>query len=185
MEILLERHNEPDNLDLQNWNLRTSFNNKEATLEVCIISPEWLSEQTNTDPPDPISVFNDCTLNITNFYGRIDPLWSERNFLIRGNKKLPVQGGPDTLRAIYGTEQADGSLKASGGDGLYIYVEWNKNKKIKSESVHQFGSATQDQNSIHYDDQMELYVNEKMKSTFFNTFHLEKNIESTIIVPFR
>ena len=170
---------------LQNWNLSTSFNNKEATLGVCIISPEWLSEQTNTDPPDPISVFNDCTLNITNFYGRIDPLWSERNFLIRGNKKLPVQGGPDTLRAIYGTEQADGSLKASGGDGLYIYVEWNKNKKIKSESVHQFGSATQDQNSIHYDDQMELYVNEKMKSTFFNTFHLKKNIESTIIVPFR
>ena len=53
-------------------------------------------------------------------FGRADPMWSEVNFLMRGDLKLPIQGGPDTLRAVYGRRQDDGSLKAVAGDGLVI-----------------------------------------------------------------
>ena len=102
---------------------------------------------------------------------------------VRGNKKISVQGGPDTLRAIYGREQKEGYLKAQGGDGLYIYVEWDKEGNLKSESVHQYGSATQDSSSRHYDDQMELYASEKFKNTFFYTFSDKENTESRITIP--
>ena len=116
-------------------------------------------------------------------YGRLDPLWSERNFLVRGDKKIPVQGGPDTLRAIYGRQQEEGYLKAQGGDGLYIYVEWDKNGNLKSESVHQYGSATQDIVSPHFDDQMDLYATEKLKDTFYSNFNEDENMESRITIP--
>ena len=129
------------------------------------------------------NVFRDCIEQIYKVFGRIDPLWSERNFLVRGNKKISVQGGPDTLRAIYGREQKGGYLKAQGGDGLYIYVEWDKEGNLKSESVHQYGSATQDSSSRHYDDQMELYASEKLKNTFFYTFSDKENTESRITIP--
>ena len=104
--------------------------------------------------------------------------------LIRGDKKIPVQGGPDTLRAIYGRDQEEGYLKAVAGDGLYIYVEWDSKGSLKSESIHQYGSATQNEASPHYNDQMNLYVEEEMKNTFFDTFDLNKNFESQITIPF-
>ena len=136
-------------------------------------------------PLSPEKVFRDCVDQITQSHGRIDPLWSERNFLIRGDKKIPVQGGPDTLRAIYGREQEEGYLKAVAGDGLYIYVEWDNNGNLKSESIHQYGSATQDEKSPHYDDQMNLYAEEKMKNTFFYTFNQNENFKSQITIPFQ
>jgi len=170
---------------LRDWNLKTDFNNRAAALGVCVISPEWLAEQRQRMPLSPEKVFRDCVDQITLSHGRIDPLWSERNFLIRGDKKISVQGGPDTLRAIYGRKQAKGYLKAVAGDGLYIYVEWDKNGNLKSESVHQYGSATQDEESPHYQDQMNLYVEEKMKDTFFYTFNENENFESQITIPFQ
>ena len=59
-------------------------------------------------------------------------------------------------------------MKAVAGDGLYIYVKWDNNNFQSSESIHQFGSATIDQDSLHYDDQMQMYADEKLKNTFFS-----------------
>ena len=170
---------------LENWNLKTDFNNRTAALGVCVISPEWLAEQNQRTPPSPKEIFKSCVDRITLSHGRIDPLWSERNFLIRGDKKISVQGGPDTLRAIYGRNQEAGYLKAVAGDGLYIYVEWDSKGSLKSESIHQYGSATQNEASPHYNDQMNLYVEEEMKNTFFDTFDLNRNFESQITIPFQ
>ncbi|GIS76437.1 MAG: hypothetical protein CM1200mP12_21560 [Gammaproteobacteria bacterium] len=136
------------------------------------------------DSPPPVeTVFRECVDQMNKIYGRLDPLWSERNFLVRGDKKISVQGGPDTLRAIYGRQQKEGYLKAQGGDGLYIYVEWDKNGNLKSESVHQYGSATQDSVSPHFDDQMDLYAAEKLKDTFYSNFDEDENMESRITIP--
>ena len=168
---------------LKDWDLKTDFNNRSAALGVCTISPEWLAEQGQRSPPPAETVFRECVEQINKIYGRLDPLWSERNFLVRGDKKISVQGGPDTLRAIYGRQQKEGYLKAQGGDGLYIYVEWDKNGNLKSESVHQYGSATQDSVSPHFDDQMDLYAAEKLKDTFYSNFDEDENMESRITIP--
>ena len=168
---------------LKDWDLKTDFNNRSAALGVCTISPEWLAEQGQRSPPPVETVFRECVDQMNKIYGRLDPLWSERNFLVRGDKKISVQGGPDTLRAIYGRQQKEGYLKAQGGDGLYIYVEWDKNGNLKSESIHQYGSATQDSVSPHFDDQMDLYAAEKLKDTFYSNFDEDENMESRITIP--
>ena len=43
-----------------------------------------------------------CTDLLISTSGRIDPLWGDVNRHVRGDLNVPVAGGPDTLRAIYG-----------------------------------------------------------------------------------
>ena len=168
---------------LRDWDLSTNFDNTSAALGVCVLSNEWISEQGQRIPQDPEISFRDCVTELKGTYGKVDPKWSERNFIVRGQKKISVQGGPDVLRAIYGRNDNEGDLKAAGGDGLYIHVSWDKDKKQQSKSIHQYGSATQDNSSIHFDDQMDLYVNEVYKPTFYDSELLDKNTSKVYYVP--
>ena len=152
---------------------------------VCVLSSEWISEQGQRIPQDPEISLEACVEELTATYGKLTPEWSERNFIVRGNKKVAVQGGPDVLRAIYGRNDEEGDLKASGGDGLYIHVSWDKNGIQRSKSIHQYGSATQDSSSTHYDDQVALYVDEKYKPTFFSENDLKNNTFESYYVPLR
>ena len=170
---------------LKNWDLKTDFDNESATLGVCVLSPEWLAEQAAETPPESEESFKTCVEDTLKNYGKLNPKWSERNFMYRGKKKIPVQGGPDVLRAIYGLEQEDGDLKAVGGGGLYIHVSWDKEGNQESKSIHQYGSATQDESSSHFSDQLELYVDEKYKPTFYEDAALKRNVMKEYTVPFK
>ena len=153
---------------LEQWDLGTNHNNMHAAFGVCIVSPEWLAEIKREPQPDPIEIFKNCVDEFEQTFNKLDIKWSEVSFLERGEKMLPVQGGPDVLRAIYSPRSDDGILKAVAGDGLYIYVNWDKSGVQTSESIHQFGASSTVKESPHYDDQMELFVGEKLKNTFFN-----------------
>ena len=135
--------------------------------------------------PNADEIFKKCIDMIKGSFDRVDPLWSEVNFLVRGDLALPIQGGPDTLRAVYGRPQDDGTLKAVAGDGLVVALAWDSLGNQESQSIHQYGSATQDASSKHYGDQVQLFVDEKMKPTFFDKVELKKNTESVITVPFK
>ncbi len=153
---------------LAEWDLGTDSNNLHAAFGVCILSPEWLAEITREPQPDPILTFTNCVDEFYKNFGTLSIKWSEVNFLERGSKLVHIQGGPDVLRAIYAPRSEDGILKAVAGDGLYIHLKWDRNKKQISKSIHQFGSATMNVNSPHYDDQINLFANEELKDTFFN-----------------
>ena len=153
---------------LAEWDLGTDSNNLHAAFGVCILSPEWLAEITREPQPDPILTFTNCVDEFYKNFGTLSIKWSEVNFLERGSKLVHIQGGPDVLRAIYAPRSEDGILKAVAGDGLYIHLKWDRNKKQISKSIHQFGSATMNMNSPHYDDQINLFANEELKNTFFN-----------------
>ena len=185
---LFEKDFESDNLNqardvLREWDLGTNLENTSAALGVCVLSSEWISEQGQRIPQEPEISFKECVEELSNTYGKVDPLWSERNFIVRGDKKISVQGGPDVLRAIYGRNDDSGDLSAAGGDGLYIHVSWDKNGFQSSKSIHQYGSATQDSDSKHYSDQMDLYVGEKYKPTFFDQKDLANNTAESYYVP--
>ena len=153
---------------LRDWDLGTDTNNLHAAFGVCILSPEWLAEITRKPRPDPIEIFINCIEEFEKNFGKLSIKWSDVNFLERGSNLIHIQGGPDVLRAIYAPRSDDGILKAVAGDGLYIYVKWDENKKQVSKSIHQFGSATMNMGSPHYDDQINLFASEKLKDTFFN-----------------
>ena len=170
---------------LNAWDLKTDNDNRSAALGVCILSEEWRAFMNRIDAPSSKEMFKKCIDELNDAFGRVDPLWSEVNMLIRGDLSLPIQGGPDTLRAVYGRPQDDGILKAVAGDGLVVSLSWDSDGNQESQSIHQYGSATQDSSSKHYDDQVQLFVDEKMKPTFFDKLELEKNTESVITVTFK
>ena len=189
-EVLEEDFKDPKLLEaqklLRSWNLKTDFDNRGAALGVCVLSEEWRSFMNRVDAPDSKEIFRDCIKQVESAFGRIDPMWSEVNFLVRGDLALPIQGGPDTLRAIYGRLQDDGTLKAAAGDGLVVALAWDSSSgKQVSKSIHQYGSATQDNTSPHYDDQVKLFADEEMKPTFFNKNELRNNTKSIITVPLK
>ena len=62
-------------------------------------------------------------------------------------------------------------------------MSWDKNGTQDSKSIHQYGSATQDKSSVHYDDQVSLYVQEQYKPTYFNESDLVGNISKVYMVP--
>ena len=98
-------------------------------------------------------------------FGRIDPLWSEVNRLKRGDLDVSVRGAPDVLRAIYSIDNPkDGPLNAIAGDSYILYSDWDEAGAQTVRTIHQYGSATQDESSPHYADQVELFAAEEYKT---------------------
>ena len=101
----------------------------------------------------------------------------EVNRHVRGDVNVPVGGGPDILRAIYGRDlNDDGFLTNVAGDGLYYLVSWNAEGQLSVEGVHQFGSATLDEDSPHYSDQAVDYAQEVLHAPLFDEDALQANL---------
>ena len=111
-------------------------------------------------------------------FGRIDPTWGQVNRIVRGRVDLPIDGGPDTFRAVYGERRPDGRMKAMAGDTFIMFVTWDKAGRLSSESIHQFGSATLDSRSPHYADQTPLFVAMKTKPVWFTEAQLAGHVEA-------
>jgi hypothetical protein len=83
---------------------------------------------------------------------------------VRGDEDWPVDGGPDVLRAVYTeADPESGRLHNVAGDSYIMFVEWDRDGRVSSRSVHSFGSATRDRDSPHFDDQVPLFLEHRDK----------------------
>ena len=151
------------------WDRNTNIENRGAALSSCVIGSEWLAEQKGLPEPDAMAELIRCADLLIAKTGRLDPLWGDVSRHVRGDLNLPVGGGPDTLRAIYGLGmEEDGFLTNVAGDGLYYLLSWDANGEQKVRGIHQFGAATLDKTSPHYADQAQDYVDEVLHDPLFN-----------------
>jgi penicillin amidase/acyl-homoserine-lactone acylase len=58
-----------------------------------------------------------------------------------------------------------------------MFVTWDRNGRLSSESIHQFGSATLDKTSPHYADQTPLFVAMRTKPVLFTEDELKGHVE--------
>ena len=168
---------------LATWDGSTDLDNRAAALGVCILSEEWKAEQKQKPAPDIAPVYEACLDELMTAFGRLDPLWSARNRLIRGDTNIALGGGPDVLRAIYGLAEPNGQLKAVAGDGLVVYTAWDKNGKQSGGTVHNFGAASTRQNSPHYADQAPLYAAEQFRPVALTRDAVLKDQHSITLLP--
>jgi acyl-homoserine-lactone acylase len=154
---------------LKTWDLKTDQHNRATALAVLTL----LKLQGGGSP---LVALKASMADLKTHFGRIDPEWGEVNRIRRGKVDLGIDGGPDIYRAVYGRPGADGRLTAAGGDTYVMFVEWDKAGKLSSRSIHQFGSATQDEASPHYADQTPLFVAMKTKPVWFTEAQLKGHI---------
>ncbi len=161
---------------LKNWDRRTNIGSRAAALAV-LMRTEAAHSDSHTDVP-PIEALRHAITTLKTHFGRMDPEWGQVNRIRRGKLDLPIDGGPDIYRAVYGVSQSDGTLTASAGDTFIMFVTWDKSGALSSDSINQFGSATLDSHSPHYADQTPLFVAMRTKPVLFTQSQLAGNIEA-------
>jgi len=147
---------------LQSWDFGTDAESRTAALGVLTTKPFVMA--TMRDEPEPylLEAFQSTLTLLQKHFGRIDPKWGDVNRLVRGDKSWPLSGAPDVLRAVYGEfDEEQGLQKATAGDSYIMFVEWAPDGVLSSHSIHNFGSATLDAKSSHYDDQAPMFASEK------------------------
>lgn len=162
---------------LRAWNRKTDRQNRNAALPIFMGMRAAPEESGGPRRMKPLDALRQAMGVLKDHFGRLDPEWGEVNRIRRGTVNLPIDGAPDIYRAVYGKPQDDGTLTAVGGDTLIMFVTWDKNGKLSSRSIHQFGSATLDAASRHYADQTPLFAAMKMKPVLFTEGQLKNHIE--------
>jgi acyl-homoserine-lactone acylase len=110
-------------------------------------------------------------------FGRVDVPWSEVNRLRHGDADIGLDGGPDLLRAVYGERTEDGRVRGVAGDSLVMIAEWDAAGRVRSKSVHQFGSATRDPRSPHFADQAPLFAQCGWKPVWLDEADVRAHLE--------
>ncbi len=156
---------------IKKWDRRANLDNRHAALPIQIFNQIRQSADRSDRSPDAVkSATQKAITYLSTNYGRLDPKWSEVNRLVRGDFDMPVAGGPDLLRAVYSFGiDADEKSYATNGDSWMAIVSWDQVSGEQSAKVlHQFGSATQDEQSPHFADQAEMFVNQQWRDASFD-----------------
>ena len=96
--------------------------------------------------------------------------------LVRGDKEWPLGGFPDLLSPQWATPLANGKLKSMGGDGLIMFVRFQKEGLPKIETINMYGASAKPGNK-HFDDQVEMYLKQQTKTMTLDKATVYKNAE--------
>lgn len=157
---------------LKAWNGKADLKSRGQAL----VAYMWLERRFHKDWT-PLQMVQESAKVLKKGFGRVDPEWGEVNRIRRGTLDIPVDGGPDTFRALYGSPEPDGRLKGVNGDSYFMFIDWDRAGKLASRSIHQFGSATLDATSPHYADQSPLFARHETKPVWFTEAQLKGNVE--------
>ena len=147
---------------IKSWDLSADSLNRNAALAILSLPNAFRMDDLKYDRDYITDKIRENIRFLESNFGRIDVPMGRVFRLIRGETDLPLSGGPGTLRAMY-YKKSGKRYKAVAGDCYIQAVEWSPDKKIKAWSIHQYGSATKNETSIHYDDQAEMFSKHKMK----------------------
>ena len=147
---------------IKNWDLRADSSNTAAALSILTLPNAFRYEDLKYNTDSITIKLKESISFLENNFGKINIPLGRVNRLIRGKTSLPLSGGPGTLRAVYSKKNGK-VYKAVAGDCYIQAVEWGPEGQQNAWSIHQYGSATRDQGSIHYDDQSKLFSKHEMK----------------------
>jgi acyl-homoserine-lactone acylase len=128
-----------------------------------------------------LDAYRDAVAWLVDAHGRVDVPWGEVNRLRRGAVDLPLDGGPDLLRAIYGQRREGGVLEAFAGDAYVAAITFEAGGGVSTRAVHQFGSATLDADSPHHADQAAGFAAGRLREVPFT----DDELAAAAVVAYR
>lgn len=127
---------------------------------------------------DPRGELATAAAYLTTHFGRLDPPLGAVLRVRQGKVDMPMDGGPDVLRAAaLWDEAADGRLAVKHGDSFIMFIAWDRQGKVSSQSIQPFGAATTRPDSPHYADQAPLFVRHQLKPVWFDPAQLRGHVE--------
>ena len=154
---------------LLDWDFKADNIGEGDALALLMIRDFMSAEyQNKPQAPDVLEMLQQSVAHLQTHFGRIDPPMSDLLRLRLGKVDLPLDGGSDTLRASTTWRvDDDGRLALVHGDSFIQWVEWNDGARVFSRSIQPFGAANGRPDSMHYTDQMQLFVDHKLKPVHF------------------
>lgn len=119
---------------------------------------------------DPATELAAAAEYLTKHFGRLDVPLGDLLRVRQGRVDLPMDGGPDVLRAAALWDVGeDGRLAIRHGDSFIMFAEWPRGGgEVRSWSVQPFGAAITRPASPHYADQAGLFVQHRLKRVPFD-----------------
>jgi acyl-homoserine-lactone acylase len=152
--------------NLRSWDKKGTADSKGAA--VFLLSYLHLSKKLAGQSPRSITK-NEAVETYTYVYeymmkhfNRTDLALGDIQKLVRGDKEWPLWGFPDLLSPQWTSNYKDGKLKSIGGDGLIMFICFQKNALPLIETVNMYGASAK-KGSKHFDDQVEMYLQQKTK----------------------
>ena len=168
---------------LGQWDWNLDGKGPADALALMVLRPANKSHYNRGKMPDPRQILEETVDHLTKYFDKIDPPMMDVLRMRQGEVDLPVDGGNDTIRAstLWDVED-DGRLSVRHGDSFIMFMEWAKDGKVHSRSIQPFGAATTRPESPHYTDQMQLFVDKKLKPVWFDPKDLAKHKTSDKMV---
>jgi len=99
----------------------------------------------------------------------------EMQRLVRGPIDLPLDGGPTCARHPRHT-RCGRAMTADDGDGSSARRVGAERRRLHSQSIHQFGSATSVRSRLHYSDQAPCLAEMRLKPVWFDEQELAQHL---------
>ncbi len=97
---------------LRHWDGMTNVADRGTALAELAVGPVITAERTHEPAVSLAASLKQAIATLKTHFGRLDPEWGRVNRIVRGKWNLPIDGGLDIYRAVYGDLQPDGTLKA-------------------------------------------------------------------------
>ncbi len=108
-----------------------------------------------------LSALKEVKSYIIENFGYLEITLGDFQKLVRGDIEMPIWGLPDVVTTMVSTRYKDGKRRVFAGESYIGYIRFNIDGPT-IESVISYGNSEVPE-SKHYDDQMELYKNFKLK----------------------
>lgn len=163
---------------LRKWDWNLDGKGKGDALALMVLRPANSRHYQRREPPDPRQVLGETVAHLQEHFGGLDPKLGTVLRLRHGEGPsridLPLDGGNDTVRAsTLWDAEPDGRLKVRHGDSFIMFVTWDRQGRVRSESIQPFGAATTRPASPHYNDQAPLFVRHQLKPVLFDPVALK------------
>lgn len=153
---------------LNRWDMSSDNRNPADALALLVLKEATRADYHNRPQPDPRRQLDFAAKHLMKYFGRLDPPMLALQRLRQGAVDLPYDGGSDTLRAATNWDiMPDGRLSVKHADSFLMFIEWDAEGVVRSQSIVPFGSATTRPNSPHYTDQSPLFVRRGLKTVNF------------------
>lgn len=148
---------------LRRWDFQARADSPEAALALLAYAPIRRADRLGEPVPSALATVRDAAQTLLSGFGTLEPPLGSVLRLQRGSVDLPLDGGPDLLRAIGWTLDDRSRMRADFGDGLIMLVDWAPDGTVDVRSVHQFGAAAGRPASPHYADQAARFAKHEFR----------------------